>query len=91
MWALLDKISYKIIIPLAILMLLAPFRPRPHALEKMNMLLNGTLNKPVDIFDLFFHLLPTFVLLLKVIRSIRSNRVEKNEKYKYPLYCSSVL
>jgi hypothetical protein len=74
MWSLLDKISYRVIIPLAILMFLAPFRPLPHALEKINMLINGTLNKPVDIFDLFFHLIPTFILLLKLYRSsMRSN------------------
>ena len=69
MWAVLDKISYRIIIPLAILMFLAPFRPMPHALEKLNMLLSGTLNKPVDIFDLFFHLVPALILLLKIFRS----------------------
>ena len=69
MWAVLDKISYRVIIPLAILMLLAPFRPMPHALEKLNMLLNGTLNKPVDIFDLFFHLAPVLLVLLKLYRS----------------------
>jgi len=69
MWAVLDRISYWVIIPLAVLMFLAPFRPMPHALEKLNMLLTGTLNKPVDIFDLFFHLIPTFILVLKGIRS----------------------
>ena len=71
MGTLLDKIPYKIIIPLAVWMLLAPFRPMPHALEKLNMLLNGTLTKPVDIFDLFFHLSPALILLLKGIRSFR--------------------
>jgi hypothetical protein len=69
MWALLDKLSYAVIIPLAVLMLLAPFRPMPHALEKLNMLLNGTLSRPIDIFDLFFHLIPTLILLLKLYRS----------------------
>ena len=74
MGSLLDKIPYTVIIPLAVWMLLAPFRPMPHALEKLNMLLNGTLTKPVDIFDLFFHLVPTLILLLKVFRSFtRSN------------------
>jgi hypothetical protein len=68
---LLDKIPYKIIIPLAVWMLLAPFRPMPHAMEKLNMLLNATLTKPVDIFDLFFHLFPALILLLKGIRSFR--------------------
>jgi len=68
MGTLLDKIPYIIIIPLAVWMLLAPFRPMPHVVEKMNMLLNGSLNRPIDIFDLVFHLTPTLILLLKVIR-----------------------
>jgi len=34
------------------------------------MLKNGTLNRPIDIFDLFFHLLPTAVLLAKWIRDL---------------------
>ena len=65
MGAILDKISYGVIVPLAILMFLAPFRPMPHALEKLNMLIDGTLSRPVDIFDLFFHLVPTLIVLLK--------------------------
>ena len=77
MWALLDKISYRVIVPLAVLMFLAPFRPMPHALEKLNMLLNGTLSKPVDIFDLFFHLVPTLILMLKIFRSFISKPVSK--------------
>jgi hypothetical protein len=69
MWALIDKLSYAVIIPLAALMLLAPFRPMPHVLEKLNMLMNGTLSRPVDIFDLFFHLIPALIVLLKFYRS----------------------
>jgi hypothetical protein len=69
MWALIDKLSYAVIIPLAVLMLLAPFRPMPHVLEKLNMLMNGTLSRPVDIFDLFFHLIPALIVLLKLYRS----------------------
>jgi hypothetical protein len=38
-------------------------------LEKLIMLKNGTLTKPIDIFDLFFHLIPTTILLLKIYRS----------------------
>ena len=66
--AILDKIPYTILIVIAVLMLLAPFRPMPHVVEKLIMLKNGTLTKPIDIFDLFYHLLPTIVLLLKVYR-----------------------
>jgi hypothetical protein len=66
----LDKISYPILAVIALLLLLAPLRPMPHVVEKLWMLKNGTLSKPIDIFDLFFHLLPTLVLLAKVFRSM---------------------
>jgi hypothetical protein len=69
MWALLDRIPYPLLILLAVFMLLAPFRPMPHVLEKLIMLKNGTLNRPVDIFDLFYHLLPTILLALKIART----------------------
>jgi hypothetical protein len=66
--AFLDKIPYSILIVIAVFMLLAPFRPMPHVIEKLVMLKNGTLSKPIDIFDLFYHLVPTIILLLKVYR-----------------------
>jgi hypothetical protein len=66
--AFLDKIPYSILIIIAVFMLLAPFRPMPHVIEKLIMLKNGTLAKPIDIFDLFYHLIPTIILLLKVYR-----------------------
>jgi hypothetical protein len=69
MWAILDKIPYSILIVIAVLMILAPFKPMPHVLEKLIMLKNGTLTKPIDIFDLFYHLIPTIILLLKIYRS----------------------
>jgi hypothetical protein len=69
MWNILDKISYPILIVGAIFIILAPFKPMPHVLEKLIMLKNGTLTKPIDIFDLIFHLVPTIILLLKVYRS----------------------
>ena len=69
MWAILDKIPYSILIVIAVFMILAPFKPMPHVLEKFIMLKNGTLTKPIDIFDLFYHLIPTIILLLKIYRS----------------------
>ena len=66
--AFLDKIPYSILIVIAVFMLLAPFRPMPHVIEKLIMLKNGTLTKPIDIFDLFYHLVPTIILALKVYR-----------------------
>ena len=66
--AFLDKIPYWILIVISVFMLLAPFRPMPHVIEKLIMLKNGMLTKPIDIFDLFYHLIPTIILLLKVYR-----------------------
>jgi hypothetical protein len=72
--SLLDRIPYPLLIGLTVLMALAPFSPEPHLFEKLKMLLDGTLTKPVDVFDLFWHLLPAIVLLLKLWRDrSRSN------------------
>ena len=65
----LDRIPYPILILAAVFLLLAPFRPMPHVLEKFIMLKNGTLHRPIDIFDLIYHLLPTLLLILKIVRS----------------------
>ena len=65
---LLDQIPYSALIVLVILMLLLPFRPMPHVVEKLIMLKNGTLNKPIDIFDLFYHTAPLILLIIKFVR-----------------------
>ena len=68
MFNFLDKIPYTILVFFAIFMLLAPFKPMPHVVEKFLMLKNGTLHRPIDIFDLFYHLIPLVLLALKVYR-----------------------
>lgn len=65
MVTVLKKIPYAVLIPLAIIMLLAPFKPMPHVMEKLIMLRQGALSKPLDIFDLFYHLAPLVILILK--------------------------
>jgi hypothetical protein len=70
MFDFLDSIPYIILILLALFLLLAPIKPMPHVLEKLIMLKNGDLKKPIDIFDLFFHLLPTILLVIKIVRDI---------------------
>ncbi len=72
MWSFLDKIPYAILIIIAVLMLLAPFKPMPHVVEKLIMLKNGVLTKPIDIFDLFYHLIPTILLAMKIVRDVRN-------------------
>ncbi len=68
MFAFVDKIPYPALIVIAMFMLLAPFRPMPHVLEKLLMLKNGTLKRPLDIFDLLFHCLPLLLLAVKAWR-----------------------
>ena len=73
MWKLLDKIPYTLLIIFTVFMLLAPFRPVPHVMEKLMMIKNGTLYRPIDIFDLFYHLTPLIVLLIKLYRDRTRN------------------
>ena len=62
----LDKIPYSVLIIFTIMMLLAPLKPMPHVVEKIIMLKDGMLHRPIDIFDLFFHLFPLILLILKI-------------------------
>ncbi len=71
MFSFLDKISYSMLIIFSVMMLLAPFKPMPHVVEKLIMLKNGVLNKPIDIFDIFFHLTPLILLIIKAIKDMK--------------------
>jgi len=62
----LDSIPYALLVPLALVLALAPFVPEPHLWEKLKMLFAGTLERPVDIFDLFLHGTPLLILVLKL-------------------------
>ena len=64
---MLKSIEYKSFIFPAIVLGLAPFVPEPHLVQKFNMLMAGTLNKPLDIFDVFFHSAPTILLVVKFV------------------------
>lgn len=68
MLSFLDRIGWVPLAFLAFFMAMAPFAPMPHAVEKISMLLAGELTNPVDIFDLFFHLAPTLLILVKIAR-----------------------
>ena len=50
----------------AILLGLAPFVPEPHLWQKLKMLINGDLVKPIDIFDLLMHGAPAILLIIKL-------------------------
>lgn len=61
-----SHLSYSLLIMATILLGLAPFVPEPHLVEKTRFLLRGELTRPLDIFDLFFHLAPALLLMIKL-------------------------
>lgn len=50
-------------------MAILPFSP-PHLYEKLVMLSEGTLTRPLDIFDLFMHGTPITLFIAKAIRHL---------------------
>lgn len=67
-----DILEYKYLIPLVLLLGFAPFIPQPHIVEKIRMLTAGTLQRPIDIFDLVWHAWPFALLVYKVVRDATS-------------------
>lgn len=64
----LDSIPLGTLAIIALLMGLAPFSPEPHLWQKLKMLADGTLARPIDIFDLFLHGTPVVLLSAKLVR-----------------------
>ena len=58
---------------------LAPFAPEPHLWEKLKMLFDGNLSKPLDIFDFFMHGTPLLLLTLKTYFMLTDNKSIKNK------------
>ncbi len=65
-----DRIPWSLLIIAALTLGLAPFLPEPHVWEKIRMLAQGALTRPVDIFDLAMHGAPWLAILLKAIREV---------------------
>jgi hypothetical protein len=65
----LDKFPLPLLAIPAIMLALAPFAPEPHLVEKLRMLSEGQLTRPIDIFDLLMHGGPLALLLVKLARS----------------------
>lgn len=62
--------SYEVLVPLALFLGLAPFVSEPHLVEKSRMLMNGTLTRPLDIFDIFWHSWPLALLGFRAGRDL---------------------
>ncbi len=65
----LDKLPWTVLILLCLTLGLAPFTP-PHLWEKLQMLVQGRLVRPLDWFDLVLHATPWLLLLAKTIRHL---------------------
>lgn len=65
---LLDRIPLWGLVALALALGIAPLGAQPHLVEKLLMLLDGNLIRPIDIFDLFLHGIFPLLLLVKLWR-----------------------
>ena len=63
-----DRTELWIFVAAALTLGLAPFVPEPHVWEKLGMLADGTLTRPIDIFDLLLHGTPWALLGIKLGR-----------------------
>ncbi|VAW66263.1 hypothetical protein MNBD_GAMMA11-576 [hydrothermal vent metagenome] len=58
------------VLPIAVIaffLAMAPFAPEPHLWQKLKMLFDASLSKPIDIFDLFMHGTPLLLLIIKLL------------------------
>ncbi|BAZ92665.1 hypothetical protein TspCOW1_24800 [Thiohalobacter sp. COW1] len=51
----LQRLPWAVLIIGTLTLGLAPFVPEPHLVEKLRMLFQGQLSRPIDIFDLVMH------------------------------------
>lgn len=64
----IDRLPFITVIVVAVMMALAPFFPEPHLVEKARWLMTGHPFKLIDVFDVFWHLLPLGLVAVKVLR-----------------------
>lgn len=64
----IDNMQWSMLLILGGMLALAPFTPEPHLFEKIRMLIQGNLVKPIDIFDLLMHGSPLLLISIKATR-----------------------
>jgi len=76
----IDKITLAPLVVVAIVMAVLPFNATPHLFEKLGMLVDGSLQRPIDIFDLFMHGTPAVLLIVRLVRQfvLGKKEVDKN-------------
>lgn len=73
----LDRIPLLWLSLIAAWLAVAPVVPEPHLIEKLRMLTQGQLTRPVDIFDLLLHSVPALLLALRLWRDARRRQSRK--------------
>jgi len=73
----LDQIPLWALIVGAVLLGLAPFTPEPHLWQKLQMLADGTLSRPIDIFDLVLHASLPALLAVRLVRMVLPRRKDR--------------
>ncbi|MGE5240118.1 MAG: RND transporter [Bacteroidota bacterium] len=73
----LDQIPLWALIVGAVLLGLAPFTAEPHLWQKLQMLADGTLSRPIDIFDLAMHAALPLLLALRLVRMALPRRKDR--------------
>ena len=76
----IDKLSIAPLLAIAVLMAVLPFNATPHLAEKLGILVDGTLSRPIDIFDLFMHGTPSLLLIIRLFRQFVLGKKEVAKK-----------
>ena len=67
----LDRFPLWLLTALALWLTIAPILPEPHLIQKLRMLSEGSLSRPIDIFDLLLHGTPLVLLAVRLWRRHR--------------------
>lgn len=65
----LDRTPWSLVVIACLTLGLAPFAP-PHVWEKLTMLAQGRLTRPLDWLDLLLHGAPWVLLILKLVAAV---------------------
>lgn len=76
----IDKIPLTTLLIAAVLLAVLPLNSTPHLVEKLGMLVDGTLSRPIDIFDLFMHGTPSVLLIIRLFRQFVLDKNEAGKK-----------
>lgn len=80
MLAWLDKTDWFTLALVGGLLMFAPYSREPHLVEKLRMLVQGSLQAPVDVFDLLMHASPLVLFGAKLTRQRQlANSKSNNE------------